>query len=99
VQGGRVEQRADLAQRADQAVVAAAADQGPAGGRPVQAQDDAHGGALARAVRSEEAGHPARADGEAQVVDRGHRAEALAELVDLDHDGRWVSGSWVSLPG
>jgi hypothetical protein len=30
VQGGRVEQRADLAQRADQAVVAAAADQGPA---------------------------------------------------------------------
>src|SRR5581483_6598685 len=76
-----------LAQRADQAVVPAADDQGPAGGRLVLTQDDPHGGGLAGPVRPEEAGHPAGADGEAQVIDRGHRAEPLAEPVDLDHAG------------
>ena len=87
VQGGRVEQRADLAQRPDQPVVAAAADQGPAGGRRVQAEDHPHRGGLARAVRAEEAGDPPGTDREAQVVDRGDRAEALAEPLHLDHCG------------
>ena len=88
VQGGRVEQRADLAQRPDQPGVAAAADQGPAGGRRGESENDPHRGGLARAVRAEEAGHPPRADGEAQVVDRGDRAEALADPLHLDHAGR-----------
>jgi hypothetical protein len=91
VQGGRVEQRADLAQRPDQPVVAAAADQGPAGGWRGQTENDPHRGGLARAVRAEEAGHPPRADGEAQVVDRGDRAEALAEPLHLDHAAPPVS--------
>jgi hypothetical protein len=88
VQSGRVEQRADLAQRPDQPGVAAAADQGPAGGRRGEPENDPHGGGLARAVRAEEAGHPPRADGEAQVVDGGDLAEALGDPLHLDHAGR-----------
>src|SRR5579862_3492528 len=87
VQGGRVEQRADLAQRADQGVVPALVDQGRAAGRGVQAQDDAHRGALASAVRAKKAGYVTGADGEAQAVHRGHRPEPLDEPVDLDHEG------------
>jgi hypothetical protein len=85
VQGGRVQQRADLVQRADQAVIPLAFDQGGAGGGRVQTQDDPHRGRLARAVRAEEAGHVAGPDREAQPVHRGHRAEALDQPVDLDH--------------
>ena len=87
MQRGRVEQRADLTQRPDQRVVPAAADQGPAGGRRGQAQDDPHGGGLARAVRAEEAGHVPGLDREAQVVDRGDRAEPLGQPGHLDQAG------------
>src|SRR5206468_5387170 len=77
-------------------VVAAAGDQGPAGGRRGQSENDPHRGGLARAVRAEEAGHPSRADGEAQVVNRGDRAEALAEPLHLDHAGPPISHAWRS---
>jgi hypothetical protein len=87
VQGGRVQQRADLVQRPDQPVVPPSVDQGGAGGGGIQADDDLHRGGLARAVRPEEAGHVARADREAQVVQRDDGAEALADPVQLDHAG------------
>jgi hypothetical protein len=95
VQGGRVEQRPDLAQRPDQRVVPAAADQGPARGGRVQAQDHPHGGGLARAVRAEEAGHVPGAHREAQVVDCGDRPEALSQPVNLDHAG--ASRTWLCM--
>src|SRR6266540_3158709 len=79
---------ADLVQRADYPLVAAAPDERGARGGGVQAQDDPHRGGLARAVRPEEAGHVPGANREAQTVQRGDRAEALAELIHLDHD--WV---------
>jgi drug/metabolite transporter (DMT)-like permease len=46
-------------------------------------------GGLARAVRAEETGHPSRADSDAQaqVVDGGDRAKALAKPLHLDHAG------------
>ncbi len=47
-----------------------------------------------RAVRAEEAGDVPGADREGQVVDRGDRAEALAEPVHLDHEGvPWYVGT------
>ena len=64
VQGARLEQRADLAQRRGRVGVAAAVDGHRAGGRPVEAEDHPHRRGLAGAVRAEEAGHPAGLDGE-----------------------------------
>jgi hypothetical protein len=86
VQRVRVEQRADLVQRADHVPVPAAADQRRAGGGPVQAEDEPQRGRLARAVRPQEAGHPAGTDREAQPVQRGHQAKPPGQPIDLDHD-------------
>ena len=49
-----------------------------------QAEQHSQGRALARTVRAEEARHLAGIDGEAQVVDRLHGSEVLAQAVDLD---------------
>ncbi len=52
---------------------------------PVEAEHAAHRRALARPVRAEEAGDPARVDVEAQVVDGDDAAEPLGQVADLDH--------------
>ena len=74
-----LQQRAHLAQRPAQLAVAAPADPGLPGIRPVQAEDHPHGGGLARAVRPEEAGHHARPHVEAERVDRDRGSVALGE--------------------
>src|SRR5262249_39068234 len=75
----------DLAQRADDPLVTPPADECRAGGGQVEAEDEPHRGGLACAVRAEEAGHGARAYGECELVDRRGRAEALGQVLDLDH--------------
>ena len=52
----------------------------------IEAEQRAHRGALAGAVRAEEAGHAAGLDVEREMVDGGDAAEALGEVVDL-YDG------------
>ena len=84
--GGRVQQRADHVQRADDLLVAAAPNQRPARRRGVQAQDHPHRGRLPGAVGPQEPGHMPRAHREAQVIHRRDRPEALGQLVHLDHD-------------
>ncbi len=81
-----LELRAHLPQRPGEIVVGPPADRGPAGIRPVQAQDHPHRRGLARAVRTEEPGHRARLHGKAKVVDGPHWAVPLAEAADLDHE-------------
>ena len=86
VHGLRVEQRADLAERGTVLRVRLAVDRDTALARAVEADDHAHGGRLAGAVRAEEAGDLAGAHGERDVVDGGLRAEALGESFCSDHD-------------
>jgi hypothetical protein len=85
VQRARLEQGADLAQRGGGVAVGAAVDGHAAGGRPVQPEDHAHRRRLAGAVGAEEAGHPARGDGEGDAVDGGLGAVLLGEAGDVDH--------------
>jgi len=80
-----VEQRAHLAHGVVQAGVLLAVDDDGAGVRVVQAEYQPHGGGLARAVRSEEAGHLARQHVERQVVDGEFLAVPLAEPPYLNH--------------
>ena len=61
-----------------------AVDGGRAGVGADQAEQHPQGGGLAGAVGAEEPGDRAGVDGEGQVVDGGHAAEALGEPVDLD---------------
>jgi hypothetical protein len=70
-----------------QLLVAAAVDQGVAGGGPVKAEDHPHRGGLAGAVGTEEAGHLARLHLERQVVDGQGGAVPLGQPVQLDHVG------------
>ena len=63
-----------------------AVDRDAALARAVEADDHAHGGRLAGAVRAEEAGDLAGAHRERDVVDGGLRAEALGESFCSDHD-------------
>jgi hypothetical protein len=72
-------------QRILQVTVAPAVDEGEAALRPVQAQDQPHGGGLARAVRPEEPRHPARFDREGQVVHGGLAAVDLGQILRFDH--------------
>src|SRR5262249_33155532 len=86
-----VQQRTHLAQRGAQAAVRAAADRRAARVGPVQAEDDAHRGGLARAVRADKAGDLTGADGEGEAVDGDRAAVPLAQLTYLDirlHAGR-----------
>ncbi len=84
VQGGGVQQGADLQQRGTQGVIGAAADQrlSPVGG--VQPQHGPHGGGLPRPVGADEPGHRAGLDRERQPVDRERPPEPLAQLPDFD---------------
>ena len=85
VHGLGLEQRADRVQRILQVTVAPAVDEGEAALRPVQAQDQPHGGGLARAVRPEEPCHPARFDREGQVVYGRLAAVDLGQILRFDH--------------
>ena len=102
-----VEHGTDHGGRGDQLVVADPVDGGLALGRRDQTERDAQRGGLAGAVRTEEAGHLARLDGEAQVPHRLDGAEALAQVAHHDAAGTLagVAGSAAdvhrsqSLPG
>ena len=84
VRGLGVEQGADLAQGFVERGVGAAADRGGAGGRPVEAEDEPHGGGLSGAVGAEEAGDPAGQDAEGEVVHGARGAVLLGEVLDVD---------------
>jgi hypothetical protein len=84
VEGLGLEQRTHLAQRPAQFAVALPADPDLACVRLVQADDHAHRGRLARAVRAKETGHRAGADIEAQVVHRERGPVALDEAPCLN---------------
>jgi hypothetical protein len=85
VDRARLEQRADLVERCRVLGVVLAVDRDVAGGRPVEAEDQAHRGRLAGPVRAEEAGDDAGSDGEREVVDRALLAVVLHEPARLDH--------------
>src|SRR3974390_308629 len=80
-----VEQRPDNSQGIVQVAVAAPVDRRGARRRSVKTEDHAHRGGLAGTVGSEEAGHDAGADLDAQVVDGGDGAEPLRQLIQFDH--------------
>ena len=65
---------------------------GPPRRRTDEAEDRAHRGRLACAVRSEESRDPSRLDREGQVVDGQGRAEPLREAFDLDHAS--IAAGW-----
>ena len=62
-----------------------------------EAEQNSQGGRLARAVRTEEAGDRALADGERQTVDGRGLPVALAKVDDLDH-ARTLSGQSLDEP-
>src|SRR5687768_12852649 len=84
MEGPRVEKRPDLPQRDVERRIRPAVDEGRAAVGRVEAEDDPHRGRLAGAVRPDEAGHPARLDGEGQTVDGERAAVALAEPMNFD---------------
>src|SRR5438046_2502417 len=67
------------------AVGTEADDRRVAGCGRVKAEDDAHRGGLAGAVRAEEAGHVARLDLEGQVIDGSCGAVVFGQISYLDH--------------
>jgi hypothetical protein len=83
----RLQHRAHPAQWIGQVGVPDAVERGGADVRRDEAERHPQGGGLPRAVGPEEAGHLPGLDGEAQVVDRTHRAEGLAEAAHLDPYG------------
>ena len=85
VDGLGLEQCADVAEREAQVPVAVAVDGDPTGGRRVEADHHAHGGGLAGAVGSEEAGDLPGPDLEAEVIDGDGCAVVLGDVLDADH--------------
>src|SRR5215471_10452533 len=51
----------------------------------IEAEDQAHGGGLACAVRPQEASHAAWFDGEGQVINGHLVPKALSQVSDFDH--------------
>ena len=84
LQRARVEQRADLAERVAQAGVRPSADGRRPGVGRVEAEDDPHGGGLARTVRADEPGDLPGCDGERHTVEGEGRPEPLAQPGDFD---------------
>ncbi len=89
----RVQQGAHPAQGLAEFGVGATAEGGGAGGRPVQAQDEPHGGGLSGAVGAEEAGDAPGADAEGEVVHGPPGAVLLREVLYVD------AGHGISLAG
>lgn len=84
VGGLRVKQYPDMAKWIIQRCVGPPADSGGAAGGPVEAEDQSHGGGLARAVRSEESGDPAGTHTERETVHGTGGTVILGEFVDVD---------------
>src|SRR5580700_449946 len=84
LQGARVQQRSDMAQRMPQVLVALATDERGALLGGVQPEDHPHRGRLPRAVRPNKAGDLARVDGERHPVQRQRRPEPLAQPGHFD---------------
>ena len=85
VPGARIDQRPHPPHRPGQLAVGPAEHRRLSRGGPGQAEDAAHRRRLARAVRAEESGDPARLDGHGEVVDGDAGAVLLGQAVDLDH--------------
>ena len=73
----RLQEGAHLAQRRLSVAVARPVDRHVAGSRRVEAEDQAHGGRLARSVRAQEPGDDARANVEPELVDSPLRPVVL----------------------
>ena len=67
VRGLRIQQRTDLPQRRSGRREGPAVDGRGAGGRPVEAEYQPHGGGLSCAIRTQKAGHPAGMHVEGQL--------------------------------
>ncbi|MCF0087411.1 hypothetical protein B0E37_02474 [Streptomyces sp. MH192] len=93
VHGLGVQQGADVPGGAGEPAVGVAADGDVARGGVVQTEDHAHGGGLAGAVRTEEAGHHARPYLEGKVVHGRLVAVALGQADCLDHSPHPSTGS------
>ncbi len=101
VEVGRLEGRADGAQRVGQVAIAPTADGRGAGAGSDQPEQHPQGGRLAGAVRSEEAGDPAGLHLEVEVVDSDELAEAFGQAGGRDRvppcagappPGGWLTG-------
>ena len=88
----RFEQRADLGEWCGVVAVGLTVDRDGAGGRAVQAEDQAHGGRLPGAVRAEKARHDARLHRECEIRDRGLVAVALRKVACFDHRKHSLDG-------
>src|SRR5205814_2093670 len=84
-EGVRLEHHADVALRCRYRGDVAAADGNAAGGRYLQPGDEPQRGGLAAARRAEERRERAALDAKGDVVHRGHRAVALRDVPELDH--------------
>ena len=92
VEGG-LQDGADGPERLGQRRVRGAVERGRARVGRLQAEHHPQGRGLAGAVGPEEAGDRARLHGEAQVADRPHLAEGLAESADVDPHGSHRRGA------
>src|SRR5258708_35747223 len=81
----RVEPRPALPPRGGRVAEPSAVHRHGPAARPVQAEDEPHGGGLPGPVRAEESGDPARLHGERQAVDGEGVAVSLAEAPRLNH--------------
>ncbi len=93
VEAGVLEHGADVRARVRQLAVAPAGEGRRAAVAADQLEQHPQRGALAGAVRPQEAGDPARAHGEGHVGDGSHRAEALGEAGDLDSGSHGDDGT------
>jgi len=80
-----VQQRPYVAERFGEAAERSSVDPHLAGGGSVQPEHHAHGGGLACAVGSQEAGDLPWLYVEGQVVDREHGAIPFRQALHLDH--------------
>src|ERR1035441_9480579 len=81
-----LQERAYGSQRIGQVTVAPAVNRRGPPLRPVQAEDEPHGGGFAGSVGPEEAGHLARRDRERQMIDRRLVAVLLGQVTCFDHE-------------
>ena len=93
VPGARIDQRPHPLHRPGQLAVGPAEHRHLSRGGPGQAEDAAHRRRLARAVRAEESGDPARLDGHGEVVDGDAGAVLLGQADDLDHPSSMASAA------
>ena len=97
VEAGGLEHRAHVMDGVVEVDVAPAAEGGCASGDRDQPEQHPQGGGLARAVRAEEAGHPALGHLEGEVVDGPDGAELLGQAAHFDggsHARRYPLRIW-----